>query len=325
MMKQLIAQMQEIARELLETGIVQTVIGWEKGSRWYLSPPVFVRKPEDAGRLWYDQFAVPNLSGYLLDYRNKNEKVAVFVKGCDSRSVVRLIQDNQVRKENIVAIGVPCAGMRDQSAVNDEKEPHELPLLSKCLQCRYPNPVYADRTVGEAVVDKSLNVPDDLDAGTGLMGGDLTGDGSYVSSGIVERLEGLSSDDRYDFWQKAFSKCLRCYACRNVCPACSCRECIMDSEHSLWVGKGSSPTENMFNALIRAYHVAGRCTTCGECERVCPVGIPLMALNQFLGQEVNKLLEAYDAGIDETLKPPLEMYGWPDFDGLFRCAKGVRA
>lgn len=320
-MKRLIEPMQEVARELLETGMVQTIIGWEKGSRWYLSPPVFVRKPEDTGRLWFDQFAVSNLSGYLLDFRDKNERVAVFVKGCDSRSIVRLLQDNQIQKENVVVIGIPCSGMRDQSAVKDEITPHELPLLPKCSQCCYPNPVYADRSVGEVVADKFSNVPD---AGTDWMAEELTGDRSGVNSGIVERLEDLSSDDRYDFWRKAFEKCLRCYACRNVCPACSCRECILDSEHSLWVGKGSSPTGNMFNALIRAYHVAGRCTSCGECERVCPVGIPLMVLNRFVGQEVNKRLGVYDAGVDETHKQPLEIYAWPDFDGLSRRAEGVR-
>ncbi|URW87892.1 4Fe-4S dicluster domain-containing protein [Blautia wexlerae] len=26
--------------------------------------------------------------------------------------------------------------------------------------------------------------------------------------------------------------------------------------------------------IIRAFHVAGRCTDCGECDRVCPQGIP---------------------------------------------------
>ncbi|MDA8228112.1 MAG: 4Fe-4S ferredoxin, partial [Desulfitobacterium hafniense] len=147
-MNQLIKEMRDTARELLSSGTVKTVIGWAKGSRWYLTPPVFLNNAEEVDRLYYDQFAVNNLTGYLLDYRDSDDKIAVFVKGCDSRGIIRLIQDNQINQDRVVVIGVPCGGMLDKAEVKDHRNPHVLSLLPKCLECRYPNPVYANITVG---------------------------------------------------------------------------------------------------------------------------------------------------------------------------------
>ncbi|MFR8333012.1 MAG: 4Fe-4S binding protein [Oscillospiraceae bacterium] len=75
---------------------------------------------------------------------------------------------------------------------------------------------------------------------------------------------------------------MRCNACRNVCPACSCEKCVFDNHCIRQWRTRPRPTrfeENMFH-IIRAFHVAGRCTDCGECSRVCPQHIPLHLLNR---------------------------------------------
>jgi formate hydrogenlyase subunit 6/NADH:ubiquinone oxidoreductase subunit I len=38
--------------------------------------------------------------------------------------------------------------------------------------------------------------------------------------------------------------------------------------------------------LGRAYHLAGRCVGCNECERVCPMDIPISLLNQKIAKEM---------------------------------------
>ena len=65
--------------------------------------------------------------------------------------------------------------------------------------------------------------------------------------------------------------------------------------------------EKMFH-IIRAFHVAGRCTDCGECSRVCPQNIPLHLLNRKFIKDINELYGEYQAGADIELGMPLTSY-----------------
>ena len=38
-------------------------------------------------------------------------RTAVIAKGCDSRAIGELIKENQIARERLVIIGVPCEGM----------------------------------------------------------------------------------------------------------------------------------------------------------------------------------------------------------------------
>ena len=49
--------------------------------------------------------------------------------------------------------------------------------------------------------------------------------------------------------------------------------------------------------MIRAFHLAGRCIGCGECERACPSEIPLNLINKELAMEVEKNFN-FKAGYD---------------------------
>ena len=68
--------------------------------------------------------------------------------------------------------------------------------------------------------------------------------------------------------------------------------------------------------LVRASHMAGRCVECGECERVCPVNIPLMLINQKLIKDVDEFFGPYEAGLkfEAGAKPPLSSYKENDPD-----------
>ena len=125
----------------------------------------------------------------------------------------------------------------------------------------------------------------------------------------VKEIEAMSAEERFAFWQEELSKCIRCNACRDICPACSCEQCIFDNQEAPVAGKAAADDveEQLFH-LIRAYHVAGRCVGCGECERVCPQGVKLGLLNMKFMKDINEFYGAFQAGEDATSPSPLVSY-----------------
>jgi len=65
---------------------------------------------DDAAKLIFDRTCENNLANYL--HKLKGKRVGIVVKGCDERSVVGLIQENQVSRDELVIIGAPCDGDR---------------------------------------------------------------------------------------------------------------------------------------------------------------------------------------------------------------------
>ncbi|MGI6067016.1 MAG: 4Fe-4S dicluster domain-containing protein [Bacillota bacterium] len=280
-MSEITAKMREVAKSLLEKGEVKYLIGWEKGRFPYQSPPAFITSADDVGRLVWDEYCLAGTVKYLLDDPHPEGKIGVFVRGCDSRAINRLLQDGQIKRENVYLIGIPCGGMKDPATGKTAK---------KCEDCTHPNPLVFDTQIGEKVTES--NKPNRFNS--------------------VNDLEKKSADEKYEYWAKQYEKCIRCYACRNVCPACSCRECFVDQYRVGWQGKQNNRAENQFYGLTRAFHVAGRCIECGECERACPMDLPLMELNRKLIKDINELFGPYEAAVDLEEKPPLGTYKLED-------------
>ncbi len=293
-MNEITQKMRFAAREILEKKEVNYVIGWEKGSFAYQSPPVFIDKGEDVDRLIWDEFCISNLAVYLLDERCRETKVGLFVKGCDSRGVVRLIQDRQVPRDRVYIMGIPCPGVKDP--VKSAKAGREqAPLADKCLYCTSKNPVLYDVILGDKVQE-----------------GSLTGENERFAE--ITDFEEKDLDKRYEFWSQQFDRCIRCFACRNICPACNCAVCCFEQPRVGWLSKYVGRSQNEFYILTRALHVAGRCIECGECERACPVNIPIMKLNRKIIKDINELFGQYEAGLDLEQTPPLGRYETDDPD-----------
>src|SRR5208337_509738 len=69
---------------------------------------------EDVNRLVWNSFSEINVARYLV---KRKEKVALVAKGCDSRALVELIKENQVSRDQVIIIGVPCEGMIDRPRI----------------------------------------------------------------------------------------------------------------------------------------------------------------------------------------------------------------
>ncbi|MFQ5900681.1 MAG: 4Fe-4S ferredoxin, partial [Thermodesulfobacteriota bacterium] len=99
---------------------VKFVIGYSEGFDSLHSAPHFVKEEEDIAKLIWNEFCINNLSTYLAPQKwgtlgplGPDEKIGVIVKGCDSRSVMELLKEGVVSRENLVILGIPCQGKVD--------------------------------------------------------------------------------------------------------------------------------------------------------------------------------------------------------------------
>ena len=280
-------QIRTKARELLESKQVDCVIGYGAGSRGQVRP-LFVREPAEVERLMWSPGCTHNLVTYLHDKRKPAKKgaapprVAVVVKPCDSRALNVLIAENQIGRTRVFVIGVTCEGVA-AGAGFAPGENTQTKLQARCERCAERTPVVSDTLIGEAT---PVNASDDF--------------------GDVAKLEALPPAERVAFWLKQYDRCIRCYACRQVCPGCYCTTCMFERDDSTWVGIATGVKEKEFFHLGRAYHLAARCVGCNECERVCPMELPLSLLNRKLAKEVRELFN-YRAGLEPVQAPLLTM------------------
>jgi len=305
-------------KALLADGTVARVLAWKKGDMDYNPEPAFFEKAEDFDNFVYDGFCGANLSKMMIEASKLDGKTAVCLKPCDSYSFNQLIKEHRVDRDKAYIVAVGCRGKLDiekakdfgikgiKSVSNTELDGPETitfetiygnkdvnytdMLLGRCHVCKGKEHVISDEVIGES--------KDTADAGR---------------FDEVEAIEAMSPAERFEFFQKELSKCIRCNACRNVCPACSCRKCVFDSTKFDSQQKANVDTfeEKMFH-IIRAFHVSGRCTDCGECSRVCPEGIPLHLFNRKFIKDINDFYGEFQAGKDPEVKSPLMDYTFDD-------------
>ncbi|MCD8120515.1 MAG: 4Fe-4S dicluster domain-containing protein [Lachnospiraceae bacterium] len=314
-------------QELFANDTVDRVLGWKTGEfSWERTPHVFTKEGGLDGFV-YDDFCGANLSKYLIDESAKKDagKVLVLLKPCDTYSYNQLIKEHRVKPENIYVLAIPCRGKVNVDAVKaavgttvlavEETEGDDLKvktfrgekivnrndvLFEKCQVCQKTHQVYDEIIEAEPYERPKKD-----------------------RFAEVEALEALSPEERYEFWRTQLSKCIRCNACRNVCPACNCRTCVFDNAKSGVATKANTDDfeENMFH-IIRAFHVAGRCTDCGECSRVCPQNIPLHLLNRKYIKDMNTYYGEYQAGEDAETRGPLTNFTKEDVEPSIVYGKG---
>jgi formate dehydrogenase subunit beta len=313
-------KLRQEAKELLEQKRVDWIIGFAPGSLKFTTTPLITNDKDDAQRLVINPFIVNNLADFLTGIEGR---VGIVAKGCDSRSIVSLIQDNKLARENLVILAVPCPGLidlakierltgRDRDELDDiAREGDKITvtvdgqkkdfsasqvLFDHCLACELPTPQEYDILLGEP----RPPAPE-----------------SEVSGQNIANLKEATPAERWQFWKNELSRCIRCYACRNACPACFCQRCFVEETEPQWLMPIPRWQDNLNFQIIRNIHVAGRCTDCGECERVCPVNIPLRSLTREMYDIVGELFQ-FKSGMDKEAQPLMVHYEQEEAEDSFR-------
>lgn len=312
------SRLKEVVKNLIADKKADLVIGYEAGSFPLRNRPCFVSSADAANRLVWNSCCKNNLAVYLPrffqmpEHKEKEEtplpKVGIVAKGCDARSVVGLLKENQIQRENIIIIGMPCLGMMDtvkvEAALNGayisqckeeldgtlevtttsgekKKLKREDIIAEACIECSHPSPEEADvRIEGE-----SRGATEE----------------KYKK---VKEFEDKSPEERWQYFFEEISKCIRCHACRQACPNCYCKLCFVDQTKPRWVGASDDISDNMLYHIVRIFHQAGRCVECDACVSACPMGINLRLFTQKLGKDVQELFD-YIPGLSAEELPPL--------------------
>ncbi|HAI20651.1 MAG TPA: 4Fe-4S ferredoxin [Clostridiales bacterium UBA8153] len=290
------AALKELAARLLEEGLVDLFIGYGPGSLPLRSTPVFLRQAAGAGGLILGPTCENNLAPYLA--RFPGERVGLVVKACDARALVELIRENQVNRENLYVVGVPCRGVICRQKLEGRLAGRELTagrIEGDAVRCgghEWEEAIPLDQLVHPSCAHCRLPAPELFDV--------CLGDGEDPVAASGEALEARDARDagaRYREFSREMEKCLLCYACRQACPACYCPECFVDRSQPAWMGGSGDLSDCMLFHLVRALHVAGRCVDCGACARACPQRVDLRVLNRRLEQEARELF-GFTPGLD---------------------------
>ena len=312
MNSKLIKNIQGEVRKALKEKKVEFVIAYTEGSIPYKTKPIFITDEKDIDKIIWNSFCNINLARYLVKYSDK--KIGIVAKGCDTRAIISLIKEKKITRDQIYIIGVVCNGMvaifdvdkkipitsidsiveeGNKIVVSENGNKKEFSkddmINISCRDCMYPNPVLYDVIIGE----KRKTDKDRFKK--------------------VKDLEKLSDVERDNYFKLEFEKCIRCYACKEVCPVCYCKECFTESSDPKWIDTGVESTDKSMYLIIRAFHMIGRCVDCGACNRVCPKGVDLNIIMNKIAFDLKENYQ-FEAGINIEDKIPLVTYNENDFN-----------
>jgi len=332
-----ISALREAARQLLADGKVDVIVGYASGTLALRTTPCFVRDLEQVDQLVWNASCENNLATYLQHASELGAssgggaggvRVGIVAKGCDARAIVGKIVERQIDREDVVIIGVPCQGVIDRQRIESQLGGREVleartinghlvlrgadfeetldlqeALCEDCVVCRHKIPSVYDVLVGDEdlVKDADDQAAADSESAVHARGKHPT----------VQEFESWTADERWAYFSEEFSRCIRCYACREACPACYCTECFVDQSQPDWFGKSNDLSDVMAFHLVRIYHVAGRCLDCGACVRACPMHIDLRTLGRKLEKDVRELFR-YEPGMDLESAPLLGTFRLDD-------------
>ncbi len=320
---------QNIVRGMLRAGLVEEVLAFARGQSESDVVPLFVTDQQDVERIVTTSCHPCSLAKLVAEYGDRNKKIGMVVRPCDARAMVELVKRKQLNLDNFYLIGIECYGVvnityknheiyifPEEMEIDGEIKPLDEGILSpNCRRCEYPIPTMTD--VGCRIEPNGgCVVTANTEKGrTMLSAANIPikeGPQSDVTA-IKERasrwqekefgeLRKMEPTERLNYWLSQFDKCIKCYGCRNSCPLCYCKDCILEPERLLIPGE-AIPPESLFH-ITRLIHIGDSCCDCGQCETACPMEIPISKLYHMLYKELSSIFK-YESGFDINSLPPV--------------------
>lgn len=295
-------ELRNAIRELFANQGVGVAIGYGRVGVDGAVGAVFVTSPDDVDQLVWNNECRQNLAVHLTRPEVKAlGKIAIVCKPCDARAVVVLANEAQIKREDLVVVGVVCEGIRNvkpDGSTSDKDYP-------KCETCVQHVPANVDVVIGEASKGEALDAKNAEVATTA---------GHQAK---LAKLRAMSAEERFQYWRDEFSRCVRCYACRQSCPLCYCNRCVADKNRPARIDTSASLKGNFAWNILRAFHLAGRCVGCGACASACPAGIELDLLNLTLANAAKEHF-GFVAGTEVGAAPLIGTYDRDDKEEFIR-------
>ena len=274
----------------------------------------------------------------------KPRRIAALIRPCEIRATIELIKLKQVQPDNVFLIGFDCPGVYNLKTYRDLPDDRAEPLaLARASVEGDPE------DLREACRLCTSFTGDSADLSLAWMGSDAitSEDGSTLLVDVrndrgEELLRDADAEDvesppereaavskKHEEREQRFNEdaeelltllgpCVRCYNCREVCPICYCKDCLLKPEKMGYTperhlnraakkGQLKMPLDTVLYHLTKMNHMATSCVACGVCEQACPMDIPLGRIYNRVGRHAQALFD-YVAGRDREEQLPVTTF-----------------
>lgn len=352
--KGLAGALEALCKSLLETKAVELMMVPRKLPYGAMVQHVLVKDVEALKGLDPVAPVMPVNGGTLLARLSRQDpgaSLAAILRPCEIRAFVELVKLHQGDRERVLILGSDCLGTMEptqyESWAKDTPEasrlflqsmsekgdpPEGAPGLRTCCQaCEYPTAQGADIQLllvgrqgpGWIVLASTERGKKALEE-AGLKPADFPAGREAAVQALVSRREKFRDDLFAEMDSQVLplekllrelSRCINCYNCRDVCPVCYCKSCVMDSstmehpsyQYVRWArrkGALKMPAETLFYHMTRMAHMSTSCVGCGQCTSACPMGIRVADIFRAVARRTQA---AFDYVAGRSLEEPLPL------------------
>jgi ferredoxin len=289
--------------------------------------PFIARNKEDLNSIEAGFFHLNNLAVYLSEFFQRENQLSklngalyIVCKPCDAKSVMQMISDQQIVADKVKLLVYACEGIADMKKIKAEigldKDYKTIELHHAELSLTLLDGTPLSIPKAKVLADKCLECNGEYNISLPyvFVGDEKKWKTNASNFGKIEKKVLLQDQKQgkelFEQLKSELSVCIRCNACRNVCHACFCSEkCIFDRPKMTvgFLDKEIAPSDNILYHMIRFYHVAPNCTACGECERVCPQGIPLSHLYDYFHRLMQESFD-FSPGSSDSIRQAMLSY-----------------